>query len=375
MGIKNINLNGVESTNNKQDDLSIDGTGTKYPTVDAVNTANDLKLDKKLLADETWDLNYKMLNTINAKKTETSLETTTTDTRPVVEEINYSVNPSSPLVNKSDFHGLDMVYRTAGNNINTNVNIYGIETQVRNYQPAKMGAIRPFYALGQNSNGGATEINPILAWSRNTGSGTVDIVRGIYLRATTNTGGGTITNNYGIFIEDFGTVATGENYCIKSLGKNFFQKIEVADTGVVANLNAEKVGGVLGIGIVAGTNATKTTPATDANNILSTGLYTLRSTATNTPYASEWSLVCIQINNSLNYFSQTIHDMLNGEMFTRAIANGTPQPWMQVQNNKSGTTAQRPAQTTIGLMYFDTTIGKPIWYNGTNWIDSVGTTV
>ncbi|MEK3987461.1 hypothetical protein MHB77_29450 [Paenibacillus sp. FSL K6-3166] len=48
----------------------------------------------------------------------------------------------------------------------------------------------------------------------------------------------------------------------------------------------------------------------------------------------------------------------------------------KVQNTSYGTTAIRP---TIGLyinkQYFDTTLGKPIWWNGTVWKDAAGTTV
>lgn len=39
----------------------------------------------------------------------------------------------------------------------------------------------------------------------------------------------------------------------------------------------------------------------------------------------------------------------------------------------SGTTQQRPSNTIyIGFQYFDTTLNKPIWWTGTNWIDSGG---
>jgi hypothetical protein len=42
----------------------------------------------------------------------------------------------------------------------------------------------------------------------------------------------------------------------------------------------------------------------------------------------------------------------------------------------SGTTKNRPgAQLFIGQMYFDTTLGIPIWWNGTHWVNSVGTGV
>jgi hypothetical protein len=46
-----------------------------------------------------------------------------------------------------------------------------------------------------------------------------------------------------------------------------------------------------------------------------------------------------------------------------------------VSYRKSGTTTQRPALTTgdAGFQYFDTTLGKPIYWNGTAWVDATGT--
>lgn len=42
---------------------------------------------------------------------------------------------------------------------------------------------------------------------------------------------------------------------------------------------------------------------------------------------------------------------------------------------KSGTTAQRPTTNlVIGMQYFDTTLGQPIWWNGTAWVDALGNT-
>lgn len=38
-------------------------------------------------------------------------------------------------------------------------------------------------------------------------------------------------------------------------------------------------------------------------------------------------------------------------------------------------TASRPSSPETGVQYFDTTLGQPIWYDGTNWVDSAGTTV
>lgn len=41
---------------------------------------------------------------------------------------------------------------------------------------------------------------------------------------------------------------------------------------------------------------------------------------------------------------------------------------------KAGLTSQRPTLSlTIGQMYFDTTLKKPVWYDGAAWVDSTGT--
>lgn len=40
---------------------------------------------------------------------------------------------------------------------------------------------------------------------------------------------------------------------------------------------------------------------------------------------------------------------------------------------QSGTTAQRPAKVLwVGRTYFDTTLGIPIWYRGTVWVNASG---
>jgi len=41
----------------------------------------------------------------------------------------------------------------------------------------------------------------------------------------------------------------------------------------------------------------------------------------------------------------------------------------------SGTTAQRPAIPVIAQRFYDTTLGIPIWWNGSVWKNAAGTTV
>ncbi|WP_262338484.1 hypothetical protein [Lactiplantibacillus plantarum] len=40
-----------------------------------------------------------------------------------------------------------------------------------------------------------------------------------------------------------------------------------------------------------------------------------------------------------------------------------------------GDTSARPTGISAGYQYFDTSLNKPIWYTGTNWVDATGTTV
>ena len=45
--------------------------------------------------------------------------------------------------------------------------------------------------------------------------------------------------------------------------------------------------------------------------------------------------------------------------------------------NLSGTTALRPNSSiaSLGQQYFSTTLGKPIFFNGTNWVDATSSVV
>lgn len=62
----------------------------------------------------------------------------------------------------------------------------------------------------------------------------------------------------------------------------------------------------------------------------------------------------------------------------RCITAGTPGTWRPIaQTVGKATTGSRPTLTAsdIGVMYMDTTLeadGKPIWWQGTKWIDATG---
>lgn len=73
---------------------------------------------------------------------------------------------------------------------------------------------------------------------------------------------------------------------------------------------------------------------------------------------------------------------VNGFVGWICTASGSPGTWtpfgkigVDIGKSTSGTTAGRPLVATIGYEYFDTTIGKPIWWKGAGWVDAMGTTV
>ncbi len=44
-------------------------------------------------------------------------------------------------------------------------------------------------------------------------------------------------------------------------------------------------------------------------------------------------------------------------------------------SQKKGATEQRPADRFMGMYFFDTTLGKPVWWNGAAWTDANGMSV
>lgn len=50
-------------------------------------------------------------------------------------------------------------------------------------------------------------------------------------------------------------------------------------------------------------------------------------------------------------------------------------PHSASQARQGGTTANRPSSPADFEFYFDTDLGKPIWYDGSNWVDATGSTV
>jgi len=78
---------------------------------------------------------------------------------------------------------------------------------------------------------------------------------------------------------------------------------------------------------------------------------------------------------NIPHFSEPLTDR-DGRMsaaWTMFFSNAV---WILLDVQNSGTTAQRPTKNLYtGKPYFDTTLGKPIWYKTAGWVDATGGSV
>jgi hypothetical protein len=78
-----------------------------------------------------------------------------------------------------------------------------------------------------------------------------------------------------------------------------------------------------------------------------------------------------------------VQTYLKSSAFTDRKLTDTPTDALQVVPRKyitnNGPTTNRPTSSVVGQPFLDTSLasgrGKPIWWNGTGWIDATGTYV
>lgn len=87
------------------------------------------------------------------------------------------------------------------------------------------------------------------------------------------------------------------------------------------------------------------------------------------------------------FFPQGVVSAANGSLYLRNTGsygiqiyiktgvNGSVNGWVALQMRESGATGSRPTAIQAGQFYFDTTLGKPIWYDGSQWVDATGAVV
>lgn len=79
---------------------------------------------------------------------------------------------------------------------------------------------------------------------------------------------------------------------------------------------------------------------------------------------------------------KVVREYMKSSAFTDRKLTDTPTDNLQVVNRKyvtlNGASANRPTASVVGQYYFDTSLatnGKPVWWNGTGFVDATGTYV
>lgn len=76
---------------------------------------------------------------------------------------------------------------------------------------------------------------------------------------------------------------------------------------------------------------------------------------------------------------KAVQRYLKTTAFTDRKLTDTPTDALQVVNRRfvtlNGTTANRPNGSILGQYYFDTSLGIPVYWNGSTFVDATGTPV
>ncbi len=72
-----------------------------------------------------------------------------------------------------------------------------------------------------------------------------------------------------------------------------------------------------------------------------------------------------------------VKNQLNGALFTTRKLTDLPTDDYQVTSRKyvnlNGKTTQRPTSSVLGQQFFDTTLGYPVYWSGSTWVQYNGT--
>jgi hypothetical protein len=159
-------------------------------------------------------------------------DTTSNNSRPVIGKNYYKVNPNSTINVLTDFHGIDLRIDTQGSLLNNLISIYPFESQIFHRTAATINRAVGMYSLVENTgNGNMINATGLQLWNRNRGVGNVAKSENILIKNFFNDGGGTITDQYGVYIEAF-SGATNYNYGLYSLSKSFIDKLEIGISSI-----------------------------------------------------------------------------------------------------------------------------------------------
>jgi hypothetical protein len=80
-------------------------------------------------------------------------------------------------------------------------------------------------------------------------------------------------------------------------------------------------------------------------------------------------------SSSTGTLTTSITSSFVGYVIDSHVSNGRILATRLRTDAAAGTTAQRPTTRALGFRYFDNTLGIPIWWNGSDWVDATGSVV
>jgi hypothetical protein len=118
-------------------------------------------------------------------------------------------------------------------------------------------------------------------------------------------------------------------------------------------------------------------PVSDCNDTtLRNGFFRTYSETVNKPNFGNYVLLNLKFSEDPSEYGINQYcfpNSNNNSIFKRRYDGGNWSAWTSITpiNNS----ANRDEAKYLGQVYFDTTLNKPIWYNGTNWVDANGNVV
>lgn len=118
-------------------------------------------------------------------------------------------------------------------------------------------------------------------------------------------------------------------------------------------------------------------PVSDCNDTtLRNGFFRTYSETANKPTFGNYVLLNLKFSEDPSEYGINQYcfpNSNNNSIFKRRYDGGNWSAWTSITpiNNS----ANRDEAKYLGQVYFDTTLNKPIWYNGTNWVDANGNVV
>ncbi len=118
-------------------------------------------------------------------------------------------------------------------------------------------------------------------------------------------------------------------------------------------------------------------PVSDCNDTtLRNGFFRTYSDTANKPTFGNYVLLNLKFSEDPSEYGINQYcfpNSNNNSIFKRRYEGGNWSAWTSITpiNNS----ANRDEGKYLGQVYFDTTLNKPIWYNGTNWVDANGNVV